>query len=664
MDWTEKAYSRLLIDNHITDINPRYMSCFDSEEYVRNVKLSGTESAMVYACCHNGNCYFPTKVGHTHKNLKEDIFGKVVDGLNREGIIPIAYYTVVYHNDFAKNNPDTAIVDNVGRTHSGRYYYSCPNNPKSAEFFMSQIEEILQYDIQGIFIDMTFWPAVCLCNSCREKFGRNIPEVIDWSDPDWVAFQRFREESMAEFAQKLTDFVRKTKPGITVTHQFSPMLHGWYLGQSEAIAKASDYCSGDFYGDKIQQRFGIKAFDSLTVKSPYEFMTSRCVNLNDHTSSKCDEELILSAMTSLANGGAYFFIDAINPDGTLEKSFYERLGKINVFLEPYKNFIKDNKMRLTGNTGLYFSMASCMNEKLNGTRLSEFSPESASNMDVRQNDVLDETVGAAETLTDMHVPYRVVTDSTEDFSGFDTIFIHNSMYLDEKICDRLRNFVRDGGKLVVTGATSLYDYKGKTTGNFALADVMGVDFLGEYSPSMNYTGKEKILAKDSAPLVKAGSAAVLEKLTFPDYPVGDENLYASIHSNPPGEETDYPAVTENVFGKGKCMWIASPFIMLKNQYTQKEYAKKLFGRYVKGIETDIPACGEITFLSGKKKAVCLVNMQNQYPPVPLWNVYLAFETEKPNRVVKVSDGKEADWEYINGKLTIRAEKLIFGEFFV
>ena len=54
MSWIETCYSRLLIDNHITDLKPEYMSRFDPQEYVRLVKLSGVESAMVYACDHNG----------------------------------------------------------------------------------------------------------------------------------------------------------------------------------------------------------------------------------------------------------------------------------------------------------------------------------------------------------------------------------------------------------------------------------------------------------------------------------------------------------------------------------------------------------------------------------------------------------------------------------
>ena len=48
------CYSRLLIDNHITDLKPEYMRKFDPAEYVEMVRLAGVEAAMVYASDHNG----------------------------------------------------------------------------------------------------------------------------------------------------------------------------------------------------------------------------------------------------------------------------------------------------------------------------------------------------------------------------------------------------------------------------------------------------------------------------------------------------------------------------------------------------------------------------------------------------------------------------------
>ena len=39
MAWYEHCYSRLLIDNHITDLRDEYMSRFSPEEYVRLVQI-------------------------------------------------------------------------------------------------------------------------------------------------------------------------------------------------------------------------------------------------------------------------------------------------------------------------------------------------------------------------------------------------------------------------------------------------------------------------------------------------------------------------------------------------------------------------------------------------------------------------------------------------
>ena len=104
MNEGKNCYSRLLIDNHITDLKDSYMRKFSPEEYVRMVRLSGVESAMVYACDHNGNCYYPTQAGHIHANLDgRDIFGETVAGLRKAGIVPVAYYTVNYHNDSTRS---------------------------------------------------------------------------------------------------------------------------------------------------------------------------------------------------------------------------------------------------------------------------------------------------------------------------------------------------------------------------------------------------------------------------------------------------------------------------------------------------------------------------------------------------------------------------------
>ena len=115
-EWYTHCYSRLLIDNHISEDDPTSMTKFDPAQYVAMVKKAGVESAMVYAVCHNWNCYYPTKVGHIHANLKgRDIFGETVNLLRRDGIVPVAYYTSIYHNHSAKTHPEWRVAEVKGK---------------------------------------------------------------------------------------------------------------------------------------------------------------------------------------------------------------------------------------------------------------------------------------------------------------------------------------------------------------------------------------------------------------------------------------------------------------------------------------------------------------------------------------------------------------------
>ena len=60
----------------------------------------------------------------------------------------------------------------------------------------------------------------------------------------------------------------------------------------------------------------------------YEFHTSRCTDLKDHTTSKSASALAQQAAIALAHNGAFLFIDAIDPVGTLNPAVYETIGPI------------------------------------------------------------------------------------------------------------------------------------------------------------------------------------------------------------------------------------------------------------------------------------------------------------------------------------------------
>lgn len=668
----------MLIDNHITEDDPTFMTRFDPQRYASLVKKAGVEASMVYACDHNGNCYYPTRTGHMHRNLGgRDIFGETIACLRTEGIIPVAYYTTIYHNHSAKTHPAWRMQDIHGRQHAGRYWWSCPNNQDYLDFSKKQIAEVIDYDVEGIFIDMTFWPVICCCASCRTSYrdqtNGEFPEIIDWNDPGWITFQRFRENTMVKFCQELNTSI-KARKNITVTFQNSPIAFGWGWGQAPGIADACDYTSGDFYGGKYQHILGAKILSSATKNQPFEYMTSRCVDLRDHTSMKSEAELKCEAATTLANGGAYFFIDAINPDGTLTEAVFDRLGRVASDLSPFTRKVKEHQAVLTADTGLYFSMLSLIDMKLNGTPLQSLVSDSTS------TPAYEEMVGTSIILTRDHRPFIVIRDGEGDLNKLKLLIINNAQVMSTAEVEKVREFVRNGGTLLATGLTSLRQPDGapgrvKADGvpDFALADVLGLSYSGRMSSRVNFLTLEVkneppmgeyVLSDHPAPLVRLNGATRLAGLALPGFDPDDPERYASIHSNPPGQKTEFIGLAVNQFGKGLCIYLAPDLLQLQ-QDAQQTFGTWLLENYAPApriVKTNAPSSVEISLLKSTISdclLVGLVNYQKELPNIPvheLW-VDLLLEDRIPKSCSLVSNGQDLPFFIHNSTLHLELPEL-------
>lgn len=636
------------------------MSRFDPDEYVRMARRAGVGTAMVYACCHNGNCYYPTEVGHRHVNLNgRDIFGETVAGLQAAGMVPLAYYTIVFQNDAAGNHPEWRMRDGHGKEHDGRYWYACINHPDYIEYVKSQLTEIAAYPVAGFFIDMPFWPLVCQCGRCREQYrtetGKEIPQTIDWNSSEWVRFQRARERWMGEAAEVLRTHLKALRPEADVVFNFAPVLHGWLLAQTGAVARASDFTSGDFYGGRHQQRLGCKILAAYSRSMPYEFMTSRCVTLYDHTSTKSEDELVLHALTTLANGGAPLLIDAINPDGTLNPTVYERLHRVAERIDPFRRALEKHRPEPEADCGLYFSPICNVTPGLSGTSLSDYSARE-SHMDATGGGadrlpVIGEAVGTSRILTRLKIPFRIITETSGSLDGLSTLILNNAAWLPEQQADQIRTFVREGGTLIATGMTSFFTPDGENTGDFQLADVFGVSFSGAFSEAVSYLHRpddsaNPVFSSGKAPLCRATTARVLGTVMQPYYPPGDPQYYASIHSNPPGICTDYAGLTVNAFGKGRCVWLYSS--LLKHlQHAQEQVGRRLLAEWIGEtvlFSRNLHDAVELTFLRSRTQEallIGLVNYQEEEPVIPFRDVEIRLRLPgrvRPEAITRISDG--------------------------
>lgn len=663
--WYRNVYRRNVIDMHIADWNEKFLSEFDPARYVQMLVMSQVKSAVVYTHSHVGLCYFPTKVGREHNAMKgKNNLAKVIEGCHKNGINVVLYYSLIFDTHAYRTNPDWRIIlaNGKGAAEESRYGVCCPNSPYRG-YVLALVKEICGlYEFEGLRFDMTFWPAVCYCHYCQKRFadevGGDLPKVINWEDPRWARFQRQREDWLLEFASLVTSTVRRLKPQVSIEHQASTYPLNWRFGVTHRLARENDFLQGDFYGGALQGSFVRKLLYNLTENLPYGFETSVMVSLNNHTAKKSKELLRTKAYTSLLDAGAFIFIDAIDPVGTLNESVYRRMGEIFGETQKYERFLGGKPCQ---DIGIYMSTESKCDFADNGKAVDD--PKLSSKLPH-----VDALIMTSKTCISHHIPFGVITKKNlGKLAEHKLLVLPNVLMMDEEEAQAIRAYVREGGNLYASKYTSLISKEGERKADFLLADVFGVSYRGETKEKFTYiapaeghgelfpeyTPKYPVMLSSSQMIVTARPGAqVLGRMVLPYTDPADTLRFASIHSNPPGVSTDNPAVVFNQYGKGKAIYVTGD---LENSDVASgivaNLLKFLYNQYA--FEASAPAPVEVSVFHQEAKKRLLVNalnFQEELPNIPVdgIRVRVKLESKKPSRLVILPEEKKLNFEVSNG----------------
>ncbi|MDR0450248.1 MAG: alpha-L-fucosidase [Treponema sp.] len=655
MSWYTKNYRRNLVDMHIDGWDEEFLSRFDPEQYFRCLKKAQVTGPMIYVHSHAGWCNWPSASGEMHPGWKgENKIAKLFDLCCNAGMDVIAYYSLIYNNRVYLHHPEWRMIDIDGLGSRGdnpdpsqktmmggrgRYGLLCPNSKGYREYLKKQFIEITEtYKFKGIFLDMTFWPMVCYCPACRARFreetGLDIPETVDWSDKNWLRFQKSREDWITEFALFATNALKELRPDIAVEHQYSTATHPWTYGITGSINEASDYMGGDLYGGFDQESFICKTYYGLTKNPPFEYMTSRCdPGLKDHTTSKSLEMLKLHAYLAYAHHGAFLAIDAIDPKGTLNEKFYETLGQVYDETKHYEPYYQGD---LLADTAVYFSFASKMDRYMEPKR-------ALLSGDMRGNPHLDSCLGSGRALRKARIPYRVLTDKDIPALHKNNVIVLSAlMFISSTEEDALVKYVEEGGSLYMSG---------NVPGNLAQR-LLGLELNGFTKEKVTYmapAGEGEVLfdpyTKDY-PLTIFGQQViarntknhhVLAKVVLPYTDPADFTKFASIHSNPPGKSTSYPSVIYGNYGKGKVIWTAASFEASDQSMHRKVFislVKALRGSAPDPVKTGAPEQVEIVLFGNENLLqIHCVNLQEQFPMIPIGPFTISVRCASPVKKV-------------------------------
>lgn len=661
--WFQNSFRRHLLDMHIADWGDGvFFSEFSPEKYYENLKRANVKTAMLYLQSHVGYCHYPTKVGHTHPFFEKnpDAMKRLVELCHQGGMDVVAYYSINYNTIESIEHPEWSMVKAEGAAKSAhmfsgsRYGVCCPNNPEYLQFMLDQTTEILAYaDMDGIFYDMPFWLYPCHCAHCkrkyREEFGKEIP--TDLFSREGKQFLFDREKWADEYLRALYSHARKVRPGISVQFNYAfAVLNALDRFASECVNKYQDYASGDIYADFATHSFACKVFAASTNNKPFENMTGRCdPGLSSHTITKSPDRFRLATMLTMAHHGANFVIDAIDPVGTMDERFYEKLGQQYKEVAHYEPYLTTGEM--LADVGLFYIMEA----------RSDHSPGSDGAFCHYKA-----TIQTSKTLSNQHIPYDVITQAKcENLDDYKIIILANPAYLNAGTLAKLKSYIENGGTLYVSGGdqpelleligTKLVDTTGHENTYVAPLPQYEELFCG-------FNAKYPLAIQSRLPIVEApADAEVLATITLP-YIHPDPaytDAFASIHSNPPGTATEHPAVVVKQLGKGKVIWSAAGIEALGTYDHQNVFYNLL---RLSGVEYSVRSNASvnvelISFATEDQMLVSAVYITDAQQTEIQRPFEISIKTDPPSKVILLRDGRELPFTYKDGYATFTTDDL-------
>jgi hypothetical protein len=669
--WYEHAYRRAVIDMHIPDWDENFLSEFDPDQYVSMLVRSRAQSVVCYCQSHVGLFNYPTQVGKQHGAWKgRNVLHELIDRAHQNGIAVQLYTSLIFDRWAGDTHPEWRMRTWDGKIQGegGRHAVLCINSPYR-QYVQRFVEEICEtFDFEGIRFDMTFWPWLCYCQYCQQRFAQEIggemPQTIHWLDERWVAFQRARERWLVEFAEMATSTVRKRKPHASVEHQSSTYPSSWMLAVTAPLARQNDFLQGDFYGDQLQGSFVRKLLEDLTPNRPFGYETSFSVALKDHTAMKPEPLLAAKASAAIADSAAFIFIDAIDPIGTVNPRAHEPMGRIFDQLMPYYQHLGGQRVQ---DVAIYYSLESKFHMAGSGRHVS--GPDTVDSH-------TESSMQAAARLLRHHLPLGVIAKaSLSKLPDSKVLILSNVNMMDEEECQAIRKWVREGGKLLATGGSSLVDKQGRKHSDFMLADLLGVSLVkANWSSRIHYitptlSGQHLFADFDAKyPALSSGYAMevkphpgtnVLATTTLP-WPAPNATKFSSIHSDPPWHATSTPEITLHAYGQGFVIYCSS---LIENIATLADSFVALVRLLENGwhFEATAPVCVEVTMFHEPERqryVLSLINFQEELlqqgrPNIPVEGIEIRLRLpERVKQVAQLPEERPIPLERRDKQLTV------------
>jgi len=514
---------------------------------------------------------------------EDRLFEKVIEEFHKREIKVICYIGTFWMDEkMAKEHPDWLQKKGVKvKTFEESGRFPCPNSGWRDYTFDYLKDTLKNYEVDGIFFDGPgFYAGSCYCDNCQRRFkkqyGKTIPLKFEDNPDLYRNFIRFRYES-------INDFIRDAKKEAVSIGSKVPI----YMN-AQGMKGLTKSCGRD-----VQE---MAEYEDIVGAEAFMHYFSKHQTLDRPLWEQSGTAKFMKAAARRYNKPAVVFVTCTispwswrpHPEGEIWMMVGETVANnAGIWFEwtdermkqPYPEweiarkaygFLKENEKFYEGakssaNVALLWSRQAgdYYDEDEVMDLTGDFSPKGLA---IESRDI-SKTYrscyrGIYEALIRAHIPFDLVLDKDLEegtlLSRYKTLILGNAPCLSDIQMEKIKEFVKNGGGLVATYETSLYDKEGRRREDFGLRELLGARIKAGKTEEGFAFGGNILLDKKGHSVKKTLSTIV----PAPFYLMSVEPLKESEvigFFSPRGElkiNTNYPILITNRYGRGKVFYIA------------------------------------------------------------------------------------------------------------
>ena len=423
-------FRQVHLDFHTSGDIPDVGAKFDKAAFQAALRRGHIDSITLFAKCHHGYSYHPTKVGTMHPTLRRDLLGEQIAACREIGVRCPIYLSAGFDEVAAAAHPEWTIVEKNGRLKdplSGLGWYCMNFGSAYLDYLCAQIEEVVRRwpDNDGIFLDIIApW---------RDYSRASLFKMRDQGlDP-------LKEEDVATFSQQtLLRYYERTNAAVRSVNPTTPVFHNG--GHIPLGAAKFNFFNSHFELESLPtggwgyDHFPLSARYALTQPRDFLGMTGKFHGTwGEFGGFKRPAALRYECAAMLANGAKCSVGDQLHPSGEINPDTYALIGAAYSEVEAKEPWAR--AIRPAARIAIVSA------ERSQATARGS---ETAS--------IADE--GASRILLELHLPF-VVLDEHASWDGYDLVVLPDGLMLTPAAVTKAKAFLFHGGRILAAGSALL-----------------------------------------------------------------------------------------------------------------------------------------------------------------------------------------------------------------